>query len=407
MEFLNIAAALAKFTILKESVYDSLIAAGINWMDWPKCFPREVMEKFSVDRKEGFQYASWQANKSTVFDQLELMIGRYSFPQELAPVRVEYFKLLEREKLMRLSRDIEADPEKGAELVREFMMHASSGVDIDVVSEADVWFGDERQELIEDGRMKVMLPNWPILSNKIGGFNPERLGILIARTGFGKTNLGAQWCLDASTTIPALYFNMEMSKYDFMSRLFASLTNSTADYMATSAWPIQIAMARAKERKMFFTSGRGLTLTQIKAVTRKYAQQHGVKFVVFDYDQKITLPGKDDEWKELQLAAMELEELCKECGIFGLLLAQSDEDGRFAASKRATQPASTVMVFDEDRTNGIHIRVVKNRFGPRFAAIKVDYRPAESFVKELESFIWTAPQQNVFRKSAKPTSKPK
>jgi predicted ATP-dependent serine protease len=131
------------------------------------------------------------------------------------------------------------------------------------------------------------------------------------------------------------------------------------------------------------TDGRALTLNQIIGQIVMAREKYGIQFVVVDYDQKIRMSGRGEEWQLVQKAVEDLEECAKANNVHIMLLAQGDEEGAVKSSKRAQQPAATIFEFTE--TNGKYaIRSKKNRFGARRWRMSVNADPSMSLVTEGE-----------------------
>lgn len=391
--------------ILTDGALDNVVAAGINPHEWPdrlKC--KEIFIEFQANvETKNFQYAVWNATKKLHIEVLENIFGNITFPSDQKVIKLEYEKLLARERAEQLSVQIANNPEAVNKFIDEFLSQASSSVDVVTFEEALDEFVESNKAKKAKNELEIMIPGWEMLSRSIGGWNPGRLGILIADTGFGKTNLGIQLSLCAAKNLPTLYYNMEMIGDDFTQRLISSmLSMKPRDFYGE--WNTERARLHVKERKLFLTKGKTLSLNEIRSVARKYKKEQDIKFIIVDYDQKIALgASRDEEWKLLQKAAEGLEELAKELQCYVLLLAQSNLDGGISGSKRSTFPATNVFMFEKVEEDTI-IRLTKNRFGKRNAAVKVDYEPETATVIEKDMYVWVEKKKkDGFKKSSDKT----
>lgn len=391
MSFRNTFAYFTQQAVVNEDAALGLASLGVTPKFWPECAAKTVLTKFLVDLEgHGFHYASWQAAKSILFEQLEEEARGIHMPGDPALVRIEYDKALKGARLEKLLQSLsktDLDPDLA---VREFLEGQAAGIEVVSFAESVEWFEEHNAAAILAGEALVIIPDWPILSESIGGFNPGRLGVLVADTGFGKTLISCQLAISSAQDFPVLYVNMEMTRADFTQRLIASVTHTEHKKFATGEWDKRRAREIASRRPIHFTTGQDMSPLAIQALARRYADKHKIKMLVVDYDQKLILSGRDEEWRELQRAAIFLESIAKELNIYVLLLAQSNHDGGISGSKRSMFPASTVMYFgrEEDGECRTYIRTLKNRFGPRNSMVVVDYQPQYSLVAEKEKSIW-------------------
>ncbi len=390
MSFDKHTAYLTYLAITKAGVLDAQIAAGIDFEDWPPSLPRLFMKELvDLHKAHGFDHASWKMKQGIRIDQLLDISDGFILPDDPHTVVPEYQKLLNEVRFEQLANDLSRSPQQGYELINSFLKLSSKQIEVKDLSKAFNDYNEEKKKRQAEGKTLVQFEKWRILSDKIGGFNPGRLGILMADSGFGKTALATQFAVDASEKIPTLFFNMEMSNYDFTHRLIACTTKSSFKDMHQPHWDEQWARAYLSKKQIYYTTGKDLTLLEIQAVARKYREEKNVELIIIDYDQKIILEDtKTEEWRQMHRIAVALEALAKELNCFVLLLAQTNFDGGISSSKRMTFPASTVMHFANDPNHGTYIRAIKNRWGPRNAAVQVEYRQEISSIIEKESMIW-------------------
>ncbi len=381
--------------------FENIIIAGINYQDWPECTAKESMTEFAKNLEHGETHASWKACKALFPERLREIFGESEYPSDPKSIQAEYGKLLSREKAEQLSVFIAQAPDRAMDLISNYLNYKSSSVNIVSFDEAILTMAEVHEKQKLEGKQLVVFPNWRMLSESIGGFNPGRMGVMVADTGFGKTNLGIQLAIDASTEIPTLYFNMEMIEADFTQRAVSSMESmKPKDFR--EAWNVDKAVLKAKTRKLFYSTGKDLSLMEMQAACRAYKIKHNIGFIVVDYDQKIQLQGRDEEWRELQRASVLLESIAKELNCYVLLLAQSNHDGGISGSKRSMFPASQVLMFEKNKEDQsqVLIRASKNRFGIRNASVAVNYDPASATVRELEKFVWIEKSKKEYKKTS-------
>lgn len=391
--FYKLVSFLTKKCIEQDKFVEYLESLGISHKSWPEDSEgRTYMEKLIAYSQEGgAEYARNRLFDEGAIASINLLCAGYEAPLDRAPLQLRYNELLEDYKLSWLKNQINSV--SSLKELAALNDQINSGTES---SNAVVSFGDyvdevylnEKTRIAMTGEEHVRVPNWPMMSKMIGGFNPARLGIFIADSGFGKTNFAVQFALDAAIDMSVLYFNMEMSGYDFTHRAMACVNQLTYTQMHTADFSGPQALLKARGRRFFYSLGKDLTLYEIGAISRRYKAKEGIKIIVVDYDQKLVLNGKDEEWKELQRAAVWLEGLAKELGVYILLLAQSNHNQGISGSKRSIFPASNVSLFYDDGEHGPCIRMLKNRFGKRSACLSVDYQPESCTVRENNYVNW-------------------
>lgn len=401
-ELVNLLSYIACRVIDTPGTFERIQLLGINYNDWPKsALAYDCMHGFAINLQDGETSAAWKACRSLFPERLGEIFGETDYPGDPRTIAVEYQRLMQKENAESLSVQISKTPERAMDLISEYLNYKSSSVNIVSFEDAISHMVETQEKAKAEGKQLVTIPNWPLLSDAIGGFNPGRMGVLVADTGFGKTNLGIQLAIDASTSMGTLYFNMEMIESDFTQRAVSCMENMRPkDFHGE--WNVGRAKLRAKTRKLFYSTGKDLSLMEIQSACRAYKAKHDVQLIIVDYDQKIVLSGRDEEWKELQRASVALESIAKELNCYVLLLAQSNMDGGISGSKRATFSASQVFMFEKNKENQeeIIIRATKNRFGIRNASVKVDYEPASALVREKEKFVWIAALKKEYKKTS-------
>ena len=222
----------------------------------------------------------------------------------------------------------------------------------------------------------------------IGGFNPGRVSIVSAHTGFGKTNLALNLAIRAAKTMTVGIVNMEMIDTDIMDRLFAIESRKTHDQVAKGDvdWSHMIDFfSNDIPKKMFFTDGKNLSINEIYSYAYRLKKDKNLSILFLDYDQKIDLhlDNRTPEWKALQLAVHAIESMAKELNIHVLMLSQASDEGTPSGSKRSMYPTSVVLWFTKDiKGEKFILRPIKNRFGPTSMSIDLEYKPEMSLIYE-------------------------
>lgn len=253
---------------------------------------------------------------------------------------------------------------------------------------------NQNEERIKAGKTVIELPEWPILSNMIGGFNPGRLIVITAKTGVGKTNLAINLGIKSAQKFPVLYFNMEMLPEDIFSRMIKSIgrissvewnDGSYVEKGKTAA--VSKVFSGDMNNSFLISNGKAQTIEEITSTIVRKNDELNLGLVIVDYDQKIRTEDsfRGEQWQQLQRAGEELEEIAKYCEVPIILLAQANDEGNIRASQRIQQSASTHLHFYQDmETHGtpFYLEAKKNRFGRTGAKLNINYKPEMSFCSE-------------------------
>jgi KaiC/GvpD/RAD55 family RecA-like ATPase len=400
--------------IVEEKFFDSALVLKINPIDWPNCRAKEVAVKYAQTRQtSGHQFAAVQV--SGYLNEVET---DEFFEDDLKILKAQYEILLKKFRARELANNIMRDPENVEKYMADYQVQKGSDELIHFSSSLEEVFR-ETVRAAAAGQAVREIPGWNVLSHLIGGFNQGRVGIVMAQTGFGKTTLSVNLALRASEEMNVVYFNMEMTKQDFAEKLI--MAAGEIDFKSLKKEPMKFDPKLAEiyrkyeEKKLFFSQGKALSVPEIFAVSRVHHKKHnGLDMIIVDYDQKLVfnLSKETPEWKALQIAVEQFEMLSKELNCYVLILAQENEGGDVSGSKRSKFPASTVMrFFKHEMTDGLDrdvfiIQAVKNRFGKRNAAVRVEYDAEKSRVTEQAEFN-EAEIKNIetsFRTGARPAT---
>ncbi len=305
-------------------------------------------------------------------------------PNDINKLRSAYDSFEFLQKAMITGIEISERPENAFEIFSKLQTSKQASEVFDIAEISPTHF-ERLCENVTSGKLVKHLPEWPLLSNLIGGFNPGRLGMILAESGFGKSNFCLNLALSAQKEMRVVYFNMEMLIEDMMDRAHVIMTGVPWSDLKKGAVPVYKDCL--VQGNLMMTNGVDKSLDQIRLITKRLNQEKHVEFVVVDYDQKILLntDSKTPEWMALRDAFINLEGLAKEVGCYVLVAAQSSNDeGKVSGSLRSKFPCSTVMFFHEHETQGPIISIKKNRFESKNQFLKVDYSPQKSTVREKE-----------------------
>lgn len=397
--FLSIVNACTK----SQKFFDSLKACGISSVKWPTSDAKSLMGDLTfLAEKDGYAVASAEIalRIPTIRNLLSLQDLRSGTLDEFRSTHDLYSKI---GRAHELAEKIFENPLDVDQFVAEFKA-AHKETKVNTLHQALIETVKERQALMDSKTSLVEINGWPLLSNFIGGFNPGRITIISGGTGFGKTTLALNLALKAIETIPALFVNMEMLQYDLIAKIICSEVGISyrqfqKDYLSdyTQQKIIDLIKRAGGIHPLTFTDGRSLTLQDLTSLIIQQKEQNGIGLVFIDYDQKIAVQNRSEEWKLLQIAVEELEEIAKITRTHIILLSQADEAGDPKASKRIKQSASCVLHFTKALDNNFYLIPIKNRFGGSNEAIQAEFDSQVGRVKEIA--ITPKPEQSGKRNS--------
>lgn len=163
------------------------------------------------------------------------------------------------------------------------------------------------------------------------GFKRQRLYILAARPGMGKSALSNQIVLNMCRNFGkrGAIFNLEMSSEEVGQRLVASeaslgLTKVEEGNMnQQEAQRFSEAIGRLSDMRLHIDDTPSLTMTQLRAKCRRIQIEHGLDFVVVDYLQLMTgEKAGNNRTQEIGEISRGLKRLAKELDAPVLALAQ-------------------------------------------------------------------------------------
>lgn len=178
-----------------------------------------------------------------------------------------------------------------------------------------------------------------------GRFHPERLYVIAARPGAGKSAICHYLLyLLAKQGHKVGIFSMEMNRVEILARMVAmeSGVNSYYQDFPAEATPEQIhSIAEASQtitneigKRLYINDQSSLTVYQCKAIARSWVYNRGVKAIVVDYLQLLKSSSRtgDNRAQEIAAVAEGLKQISRELGIPVIAPAQAsrtyEQEGR-------------------------------------------------------------------------------
>lgn len=374
------------YVFYKPGFSESIKSMDIKWLYWPTCRARTLMIKYdAINSSKGHEAAKFELldEANQLFDNEERCTD---LPTNDTAICHIYNKELTRYMAKELSLKLSSDPDNADRHISEFKSKSIGGVELYSLDDVLTTGINDIRQRVESREACRIIDNFEQLSKTIGGFDASRTSMILGSTGFGKTNLAMNLALNAKNTMQVVYINMEMDLNDIAKRIIVNQHTTTFEEIYLGNIPSMSEINIINTNNLYFSSGRALSVDFIKSLLRRKKNESGLDLVFIDYDQKLvfTSSSEDAEWKQMQDAMLELEELAKELKIHICTLAQINRDGKIASSFRSLQNQHTVLKFYEHQDLGAIIEIEKNRHGPRGMAVKVNYDTKKAQVRELE-----------------------
>jgi len=169
------------------------------------------------------------------------------------------------------------------------------------------------------------------LDNLTGGFQPSDLVILAARPSMGKTslalNIAQRAAIDHGKTVAV--FSLEMSANQLVMRMLCSearvdATRVRSGFLTREDWGrLPVAAGKISEAPIFIDDTASLTVTELKAKSRRLKNDRGVDLVIVDYLQ-LMQGRRDAERRDLEISEISraLKGLAKELDVPVIALSQ-------------------------------------------------------------------------------------
>lgn len=369
--------------VMSDSFFDLVRKIGINFETWPNIPEFDTAKKFySLAIKKSWTTATFEMP----IESPEMNTGEIVDEYALKNLYTDYLNFL---LALELVKNLKRNPENAKTLCENFLKEKTSVVKYENLASATSNFVSHHEEKLKSGELQVVLPRFRELSKTIGGFNPGRVTICTAHSGFGKTNLGVN-ILEAAMSCGknTLYVNMEMDSVDMTKRVLQAVCKMTGFEFLNSNYIEKVSNslnAFSNLNKNWITDGSTMSLSEISQVIFEIKKTQGLDFLVVDYDQKIVMDeyGIDQEWQYVKKAVEILEAIAKREQLHVILFAQTNEESQGApiSSRRSIQPASVVMQFTREGDQPM-LKFLKNRHGPTDAKIKLIYDAAKSVIVE-------------------------
>ena len=165
------------------------------------------------------------------------------------------------------------------------------------------------------------------------GWQPSDLIIVAARPGMGKTafTLSMARNITVENDIPVAFFSLEMSAIQLITRLISSETGLNSEKLRTGKlekfeWELlNVKVTNLENAPLYIDDTPSLSIFELRAKARRLSSQYGIKLIVVDYLQLMTLGSSQksgNREQEISTISRNLKALAKELDIPIIALSQ-------------------------------------------------------------------------------------
>lgn len=230
------------------------------------------------------------------------------------------------------------------------------------------------------------------LDKQLSGLQNSDFILLAARPSVGKTALGIHMGLNAALLGKKVaVFSLEMSRRQILQRVLSILSkvdlqDIISGNIESQDWDLLYMKSNdIADLDMYIDDTASISLTELRAKSKRMKIEHGLDLIVIDYLQLMTADvGKNENrQQEISNISRGLKALAKELNIPILTLSQLSRKSEERSNKRPMmsdlresgaieQDADVVMMLyredyydeDADEQNVIEVNVAKHRNGP-------------------------------------------
>lgn len=167
------------------------------------------------------------------------------------------------------------------------------------------------------------------LDRKLAGLHPTNLLIVAARPGMGKTalvlNIAQNVALQGK---PVAIFSLEMSREEIVSRMLCAAGRIDSQRLRTGHLTesdftkLSNAASQLYKKPIFVDDSPGLTVTEIRAKSRRLRRRPGLGLVIVDYLQLMHGSGGENRQQEIALISRSLKNLARELEVPVIAVSQ-------------------------------------------------------------------------------------
>ncbi|MEA2058485.1 MAG: replicative DNA helicase [Actinomycetota bacterium] len=160
------------------------------------------------------------------------------------------------------------------------------------------------------------------LDRKLAGLHPTNLIVIAARPGMGKTALALNIAQNvAQRDVPVAIFSLEMSREEIVSRMLCAQGRIDSQRLRTGQLSeadftkLSNAASSLYKKPVYVDDSPGLTVTEIRAKSRRLKRRPGLGLVIVDYLQLMQGSGGENRQQEIALISRSLKNLARELDV--------------------------------------------------------------------------------------------
>jgi len=245
------------------------------------------------------------------------------------------------------------------------------------------------------GRASGVPTGFSVLDELTNGLQPGQLVVIASRSGIGKSTLALDIARNAAVKhgLAAAIFSLEMSKAEITKRILAAetgiqLRRIRSGLMNEGDWrKIVQRMTEISDAPLFIDDSPNMTITEIRAKSRRLRLKNNLRLIVVDYLQLMVSAERLDRQQEMINYSRQLKQLAKELQAPVIVLSQlsRDEQGSdrgpvlsdLPDSGSLEQDADVVILVhrpdaaavDDPRAGEADLIVAKHRNGPSMTVL--------------------------------------
>ena len=179
------------------------------------------------------------------------------------------------------------------------------------------------------------------LDHKLAGLHPTNLIIIASRPGMGKTALAlniAQNVALAGNTVAI--FSLEMSREEVVTRRLCANGRIDSQRLRTGRLSeadftkLSNAAGALYKQNIFVDDSPGLTVTEIRAKSRRLRRRPGLDLIIVDYLQLMNGSGEENRQQEIASISRSLKNLARELHVPIIALSQLNRGVEAREDKR-------------------------------------------------------------------------
>ena len=191
------------------------------------------------------------------------------------------------------------------------------------------------QSRYEAEEMSGVPTGYKLLDYASDGWQKQTLNILSGVPGSGKTTMAMAMAMEASKTVPVLFFSMEMGFDQLLKRMLCSLgqidmTTMTSGRFKDEDWPkltVGVNRANVFNDNLIVDCNPSVTPAYIRQKANEVILKHGkIGLVVIDYFRLMESPKGEKTLEATTTNALGVNKLKKELDCPILMLAQINKD---------------------------------------------------------------------------------